>query len=367
METSLTRRHNSEARSVSPPHLLRSRSGTTALKREPSVINSTPRSTNRSKSTTRTRSRSRTLRNGENINPTTILPSMQKKSNHDQESTRDGFVRFLQRGGSKPKGSSKPVTNSPSAWALSPGRSSPLMALQGSCETTEVRGKCSKGGGGVSGVLKYFRQKKVSPIEEEEYHQFRLVYNRMLQWRFANARAEVAMAALDIDAQDKLFGVWLRILKKRNSTLEKRILLQKLRHEIKLHETVGPQLRLLNEWVKLEGRNLEAVSRVIRKLSAVLVRVPLVQEAKADENSLSEIMSTAIEVMDGIEANILNIFSQPVEKMLYLVTELISMVEQEKQCLEEMENAITLVPPQVLVSEQSLRVHLIQAAKERTD
>ncbi|KAK8586587.1 hypothetical protein V6N13_010175 [Hibiscus sabdariffa] len=364
METSLTRRHHSEARSISPPHLLRSRSGTTALKREPSVINSTSRSTNRSKSTTRSRSRS--LRNGENINPTTTLPSMQKKSDR-QESTRDGFVRFLQRGGSKPKGSSKPITNSPSAWALSPGRSSPLMALQGSCETTEVRGKCSKGGGGVSGVLKYFRQKKVSPIEEEEYHQFRLVYNRMLQWRFANARAEVAMAAVDIDAQDKLFGVWLRILKKRNHSLEKRILLEKLRHEIKLHEIVGPQLRLLHEWVKLEGKNLEAVSRVIRKLSAVLVRVPLVQEAKVDVNSLSEIMSTAIQVMDGIEANILNIFSQPVEKMLYLVTELISMVEQEKQCLEEMENAITLVPPQVLVSEQSLRVHLIQAAKEWTD
>ncbi|GMI76626.1 QWRF domain containing 7 [Hibiscus trionum] len=362
METSSTCRRHSEAKSVSPPHLLRSRSGTTALKREPSVINSAPRSTIRSKSTTR----SRTLRNGENINPTTILPSMPKKSTTTTAiTTRDGFVRFLQRGGSKTKVSSKSVTNSPSAWALSPGRSSsPLVEPQVSSWTTEVRAKCSKGGGGVSGVLKYFRQKKVSPIQEEEYHQFRVVYNRLLQWRFANARAEAAMAAVNIDSQDKLFGVWLRILKIRNSTLEKRILLHKLRHEIKLHEIVGPQLSLLTEWVKLESRNLEAVSRVIRKLSAVLVRVPLIQDAEADMESMHEAMSAAIEVMDGIEANIINIFSQPVEKILYLVTELISMVEQEKQCLEDMENAITLVPPQVLVSEQSLHVHLIQAAKE---
>ncbi|KAE8663338.1 putative C2H2 zinc finger protein [Hibiscus syriacus] len=219
---------------------------------------------------------------------------MQKKSNHQESSTRDGFVRFLQRGGSKTKGSSKPVTNSPSpsAWALSPGRTSPLMVKmepQGySFRTNEVRAKCSKGGGGrVSGVLKYFsgQKKKVSPIQEEEYHQFRVVYNRMLQWRFANARAEVAMAAVNIDAQ-------------------------------------------------------------------------------ADVESMHEAISAAIEVMDGIKASIINIFSQPVEKMLYLITEVISMVEQEKQCLEEMEDVFTLVPPQIFLSEQSLIVHLIQAAKE---
>ncbi|XP_012446992.1 QWRF motif-containing protein 7 [Gossypium raimondii] len=360
METSLTtRRHQSEARSVSP-HLLRSRSGTSALNRAPPVMNSTQSSAHRSKSTTRS---SRTLRNGENINPTTT--NMQKKPNHQEG--RDGVVRFMQQRGSGGaiKGS-KSVTSSPSAWALSPGRSSPLMVgmePQGSCgSTTEVKAKYSKG---VSGFLKYFRQKKVSPIREEEYHQFRVFYNRMLQWRFVNARAEVATNAVNTDAQDKLFGVWLRILKIRNSTLEKRIQLEKLIHEIKLHQIVGPQLCVLNECAKLEAKNYEAVSRVIRKLSAVLVRVPLNQDAKVDVESLYEAVSAAIAAMDGIEATIINIFSQPVEKMLYMVTELISMVEQEKQCLEEMEKVITLVPPKnILVSEQSLRVHLIQAAKE---
>ncbi|XP_022716334.1 QWRF motif-containing protein 7-like [Durio zibethinus] len=420
METPLTSRHHFEARTPSP-QLLRSRSGTSALtlpeNRASSVINSSQRLAKRSKSITR----SRTLRNEENVNPATFIASMQKKPNHQE--SRDEFVRFLQRGSpsnsSATKGS-KPITSSPSAWALSPGRSSPLMVApepQGSFGTG-VRSKSKDGG--VSRVLKYFRQKKVSPVQEEEYHRFRLFYNRMLQWRFVNARAEIAMAAVKIDAQDKLFGVWLRILKIRNSTVEKKILLQKLIHEIKLHQIVGPQFCLLNEWVKLEGKNYEAVSRVIRKLSAILVRVPLIHDAKADVESIYEAIGAAIAVMDGIEATIIKIFSQPAEKMLCLVTKLISMVEQEKECLEEMEKVIALVPSQVLplvanrkldymhvslmvankwasthvcinfelgsrhimglvgvggtrlithnpslaVSEQSLRAHLIQAAKE---
>ncbi|XVE56401.1 hypothetical protein DITRI_Ditri04bG0005900 [Diplodiscus trichospermus] len=366
METPLARRYKSEARPPSP-QLLRSRSGTSVLtlpqNKASSVINSSQRFGNRSKSTTR----SRTQRNEENVNPATIIASINQKKPNLQES-RDGFVRFLQRGSSRNSGATKgsrPGTSSPSAWALSPGRSSPLTVApepQGPCGTgARVKSK----GEGVSGVLKYFKQKKVSPIQEEEYHRFRVYYNRMLQWRFVNPRAEVAMAAAKIDAQDKLFGVWLRILKIRNSNLEKRILLQKLIHEIKLYQIVGPQVCLLNEWMKLEGKNYEAVSRVIRKLSAILVRVPLIQDAKADVESIHEALSAAIAVMDGIEANITKIFSQqPVEKMLYLLTELISMMEQEKECLEEMEKVITLVPPLALVSEQSLRAHLIQAAKE---
>lgn len=51
-------------------------------------------------------------------------------------------------------------------------------------------------GGGVTGFFNYFRQKKVSPAQEEEYHRFRVLHNRLLQYRFANARAEAAMASL---------------------------------------------------------------------------------------------------------------------------------------------------------------------------
>ncbi|OMO94864.1 hypothetical protein CCACVL1_05731 [Corchorus capsularis] len=384
--TPLTRRqYHYEAARPPSPQLLRSRSGAPALtlpeNRASSTINSSTQrfAANRSKSTTRSRSTQR-IRNEENVNPATIVAAtMQKRPNSShQECNKDGFVRFLQRGSPRnsstvSKGGSKPVTScySPSAWALSPGRSSPWMAAAAaapepnvSCGTgtgaAKSKTKSSKGGG-VGGVLKYFRQKKVSPVQEEEYHRFRVYYNRLLQWRFVNARAEVAMAAVKTDAEDKVFSVWLKVLKIRNSNLEKRILRQKLMHEIKLHQILGPQLNLLDEWVKLERKNYEAISRVIRKLSAILVKVPLTQDAKGDVESIYEAISAAVEVMDGIESTAIKVFSQPVEKMLYMVTELTSMLEQQKESLEELEDVITMIPP-LVVCEQSLRAHIVQAA-----
>lgn len=54
----------------------------------------------------------------------------------------------------------------------------------------------------VSGVLKYFnKQKKVSVAEEEEFHQYKIMHNRLLQWRFANAKAEAAMANVKSKAE----------------------------------------------------------------------------------------------------------------------------------------------------------------------
>lgn len=74
--------------------------------------------------------------------------------------------------------------------------------------------------------------------------------------------------------QGKIFGVWLRVLRMRNLILEKKIEVQKFQHEIKLCQIVNPQIRLLNDWAKLEGKNIEAVGRVTRKLSALCVKIP---------------------------------------------------------------------------------------------
>lgn len=73
----------------------------------------------------------------------------------------------------------------PSAWALSPGRS-PVKE--------EPRSKPGwMRGGRVLGFLK--PTKKELPAKEEDAHRLRVVYSRLLQWRFANARAETSMKA----------------------------------------------------------------------------------------------------------------------------------------------------------------------------
>jgi hypothetical protein len=219
METTQGRRHLSAPLPPSPsPRLLRSRStSSTPATALPENINScTPNSTKRvTKPRPQSTSKSRTNKNEENINPSIPISSTQKRPQENTPPSKEGFGKFLQRASPLitsgiPK-AARSVTNSPSAWALSPGRSlrppvkpeSPGRTLQGGCpalpESAGSGGKRVKGG--VSGVLKYFKQKKASTPQEEEFHRFRILHNRLLQWRFVNAKAEAAMAGVKRVAQ----------------------------------------------------------------------------------------------------------------------------------------------------------------------
>ncbi|KAH7537841.1 hypothetical protein FEM48_Zijuj03G0135900 [Ziziphus jujuba var. spinosa] len=194
----------------SSPRLVRSRSGTNTI--STTALNTSQRfnnnNNNRSKSTTKTRPNYKDEDNKANINPNplqSINSNVQKKP---AQESREGFARFLHRGiASSPTprggvGATKTslLAGSPSAWALSPGRS---LASPVAVESPGVgRVKVKSSSGGVGGVLKYFRaQKKVSPIQEEEFHRFRVLHNKLLQWRFANARADAAMEATKIVAE----------------------------------------------------------------------------------------------------------------------------------------------------------------------
>ncbi|KAL7001721.1 hypothetical protein U1Q18_002869 [Sarracenia purpurea var. burkii] len=266
-----------------------------------------PKSVRRSKSTAKSRTNNK---DGENLNPS--MATSPKIPNKPQGNRDRSFVKFLQRG-QVANGARPAPTRSPSAWALSPGRaspSSPALLKPPSYRrlTTELDGG---GGGGVSGVLKYFRQKRVSPVEEEEFHRYRILHNRLLQWRFVNARAQVSMAKVAVVAEKKLFGVWLRIFKMRNFRVEKQIQRQRLQNKIKLYQIINSQICSLKEWAKFESKNSEAVGRLTRKLSAISISLPLVQEAKMEDVlSVYNAMNKAIEVMTRIETEAINFFPQ---------------------------------------------------------
>ncbi|KAL9670231.1 hypothetical protein QQ045_007782 [Rhodiola kirilowii] len=178
-------------------------------------------------------------------------------------------------------------SGSQSAWALSPGRSlapPTLDQLNSRKKTVVVTSKTKSSRGGVSGVLKYFKSKKAGPMAEQEYHDFRMLHNRLVQWRFTNAKAEAALASVKVQAENKLFSVWLQILKVRNMIMEKRIWMQKNQHRTKLLDIVNPQMGLLEEWMRIEKRNFEALSKLTRKLCAISVRLPLVYGAKVKKH-----------------------------------------------------------------------------------
>ncbi|XP_019086537.1 PREDICTED: QWRF motif-containing protein 7 isoform X1 [Camelina sativa] len=300
---------------------------------------------------------------GENITPARNSASRSQEVNSGR--SREAFARYLeQRGRGSPRNNNasskgvKPGSASiASAWALSPGRVSTLKTPLSSSapsapmcmtppESPVSKAKIRSGGGGaVAGVLKYFMaQKKVSPVQEEEYHRFRVFQNRLLQWRFVNARTEATMANLKINVEDQLFWVWLRIYKMRNYVVENLIEVQRLRQEIKLREVLSLQMPLLNEWSKLDAKNSEALSKLTRKLHALSVRLPLVHGATIDVVSIHEEMVIAIEVMDEIEDVIIKFLPRQVEIILFELTELIGMFNQELIYFEEMEKSLLSIP-----------------------
>ncbi|KAB2596514.1 QWRF motif-containing protein 7-like [Pyrus ussuriensis x Pyrus communis] len=235
----------------------------------------------------------------------------------------------LQRGSTSPSPSPRPRISasvpSPSAWALSPGRSLPRKVTPdppaAAPSTRAARVKSS--GGGVGGVLKYFRlQKKVPPIQEEDFHRFRILHNRLLQWRI------------------KLFSVWLRTLKVRNFILDKRIQVQKVKHEIKVYQILNPQIFLLNEWGKLDKKKSRIHQQVGEKI--------------ADVASVYEAMTPAMAAMEGNLAMLSKLLPQ-LEKVLYMVTELLIAHKQQR----DLDSNLALVSA-LAEEEASVRAHLIQ-------
>ncbi|KAG7541546.1 QWRF family, partial [Arabidopsis thaliana x Arabidopsis arenosa] len=319
-------------------------------------------------------------KSGENIIPARNSASRSHEINNGR--SREAFAQYLEqreRGSPRNNASSrgvKPGASSPSAWALSSGRVSTMKTSLSSSapansmcmtppESPVSKAKIRSGGGGaVAGVLKYFMaQKKVSPVQEEDYHRFRVLQNRLLQWRFANARTEATMAKLKINVEDQLFWVWLRIYKMRNYVVENLIEVQRLRQEIKLREVLSLQMPLLNEWSKLDAKNSEALSKLTRKLHALSVRLPFVHGATIDVVSIHEEMVIAIEVMDEIEDVIIKFLPRQVEIILYELTELIGMFNQELLYFEEMDKSLFSIPL-FAAKESSLKVHILQKSEE---
>ncbi|WVZ01126.1 hypothetical protein V8G54_027195 [Vigna mungo] len=362
------------------PRLVRSRSGNgsagaaakTTPERSSGRFSSSERFTitgiQRSKSTSRTRTTNDNEGNNMNLKPTS-----NKQTNtrvQDKKHKDDSFGKFLQRGVSPDNnnsnvGASKRSSSSvksPSAWALSPGRWSLGSPIWPQPQTKTSLSVNSGVGGSVNKVLKYFKQKKVSPVQEEEYHQFRVLHNRLLQWRFINARANVAMANVKTMVEIQLFAVWVGTVKLRKIRTEKRVELRKVKDVMKLYKILNGQLYLLSEWAQLERRNQESVAKLTRKLSAFSNIIPLTY-LKVDTESISDALNSAITVMENLEPLITKYHTKQVERILYQITELTTTLKEEEEYLQELLILLPIISTS-LENEKSIGVHLIQTVME---
>ncbi|KAI3465697.1 hypothetical protein Pfo_022360 [Paulownia fortunei] len=237
-------------------------------------------------------------------------------------------------------------------WALSPGRSGSPKVPSGDNKgkmtgltsskppTSPSRGK------GVGNILslgiELLKGKKYSssassplgPGSAENVHQLRLFHNRLMQWRYSNARAEAVNGNVVKLAESNFVHVWNGLIKLQHSAIQKKVQLQKEKLEMKLDYILHSQIKALEIWGNMERQHLSAVTTTKDYLHSVVCRIPLVDGAKVEPQSASIAVRHASDLAASINL-MLTTFSPTIEKTVGVESELAMVVTQEKLLLEE--------------------------------
>uniref|UniRef100_A0A5B6YQ57 QWRF motif-containing protein 8 n=2 Tax=Davidia involucrata TaxID=16924 RepID=A0A5B6YQ57_DAVIN len=192
----------------------------------------------------------------------------------------------------------------------------------------------------------------------EDAHQLRLLYNRYLQWRYANARADAALYNQKVTSEKTLYNVWRTTSDLWDSVTEKRIDLQQLRLKMKLYSFLNEQMAYLDGWASIERDHTSSLSRAIEDLQASTLRLPIIGGARADIEIVKAAVCSAIDVMQAMGSSMCSILSR-VEGMNCLVSELADLATQERTMLDECA-ALLASTAAMQVEEYSLGTHLIQ-------
>ncbi|XP_058081947.1 QWRF motif-containing protein 2-like isoform X3 [Magnolia sinica] len=126
---------------------------------------------------------------------------------------------------------SKLLLSSPSTLVSSPSRGMPSPSWM---RNSSVSSQPSSNTLSILSFAADIRRAKMGENRIEDAHLLRLSYNRNLQWRFVNARADAAILVQRLTAEKNLYNAWETTSGLRDSVTAKRIQLQLLRQNSKL-------------------------------------------------------------------------------------------------------------------------------------
>ncbi|KAJ9162943.1 hypothetical protein P3X46_022674 [Hevea brasiliensis] len=237
--------------------------------------------------------------------------------------------------------------STPPSRGFSPSRTRP----------SSVSGQSNSSSSVLSFIVDFKKGKKGASYVEDA-HQIRQLYNRYLQWRFANARAETVLYIQKVNSEKTLCNVWTSTLELWDSVIRKRINLQQLKLELKLIAVLNDQMAHLDDWALLEREHLNSLSGALEDLEATTLRIPVTGGAQADIDFLKVAICSAVDVMQAMGSSICSLLSR-VEEMNKLVYELAVVAAEEKAMLDECE-ALLASTAALQVEEYSIRTHLVQ-------
>ncbi|KAJ8638326.1 hypothetical protein MRB53_012593 [Persea americana] len=208
------------------------------------------------------------------------------------------------------------------------------------------------------------RRGKMGENRIEDAHVLRLLYNRHLQWRFVNARAEVGLSIQGLSAEKNLYNAWEATSELRDSVTFKKIQLQLFRQNWKLTTILKGQLFYLDEWALLDRDHSSSLSGAIEAMKASTLRLPVIGGARADVQKVKDAVSSAVDVMQALGSSICSLLSK-VQGTDSLVTELANVAAQEQELLSQCKDLLSTVAS-LQAEECSLRTHLLQLKQVST-
>lgn len=192
----------------------------------------------------------------------------------------------------------------------------------------------------------------------EDVHHLRLLYNRLLQWRYANAQSDAALQSQKVKTEKMLCSVWICIAALWDSISEKRIEIQQLRLKLKLYSILDNQVFCLDEWALIETDHVSSLTLAIQDLQASTIRVPVIRGARGDIETIKGAVCSAVDVMQAMGSSLCSILSK-VDRTNCLVSELADAVIQESAMFDEYESILGSIAA-LQVEENSLRSQVLQ-------
>ncbi|KAF8093655.1 hypothetical protein N665_0381s0015 [Sinapis alba] len=280
----------------------------------------------------------------------------------------------LSSSSSSPRGmASSPVRGAASIRSASPSKlwattttttSSPARAFS---SPTRVRNVVSEQMNGYnskdmsSSILSFsadIRRGKIGGDRVVDAHLLRLLYNRYLQWRFVNARADSTLMVQRLNAEKNLWNAWVSISELRHSVTLKRIKLLLLKQKLKLASILRGQMGYLEEWSLLDRDHSSSLSGATQALKASTLRLPIVGKTLVDIKDLKHAVGSAVDVMQAMSSSIFSL-TLKVDEMNSVMVETVNVTAKEKVLLERCQGLLSRVAA-MQVTDCSMKTHIIQ-------
>ncbi|XP_015578480.1 protein ENDOSPERM DEFECTIVE 1 isoform X1 [Ricinus communis] len=202
------------------------------------------------------------------------------------------------------------------------------------------------------------RKGRKVPSHQEDVQSLRLLHNHYLQWRYANAKAEVCIKAQRRETERTLYSLGLKISELYDSVKQKRIehsLLQRIKA---LSTILEAQMPYLEEWSTLEEDYSVSLTEAIQAFMNVSLRLPISGNFRSDVRELGEALNSATKLMESIVIHIQGLMPKA-EEMEYFISELARVIGGERALIEECGDQLFMTF-RSQVEECSIRGQLIQ-------